>query len=384
LSEQTAERLQWPPRKEDLEVLYLGQRLSAMKISRVYGLKYPNPKSGESMVLWYLRKFGIKRRDPAEHVRKVTEGMVDVWVKRYQNGESLKQIAGETVDPVTVFNHLKRRGLKLRDKVEAQIKSVQKHEKKPFSGDPRERAYLMGFARGDLYVTRHGRAVRVKTSTTHPAMAQLFEELFKNHGPVYKYPRKHEWTGYEWSMDADLDSSFGFLLSIEPHDIERHIDDRNFLSLLGGFFDAEGSIYLHRKTSRFAPELIISNSNHSLVQRLANELMRIGIFCTTEYQRQKAGRSGIRVSGDIWQIRIWRINDVQRLLRLLPLRHQEKVAKARIALEIRQPLTSTQSAQAVDKWYQLLAKIKADRGRFLDEARILLGERARILAGTKE
>src|SRR5713226_10507597 len=79
----------WPPKKEELEQLYLTQRLSAMKISRVYGLKYHNPKSGESMILWYLGKFGIKRRDKAEHARKVTEEMVDEWVPRYQKGESL-------------------------------------------------------------------------------------------------------------------------------------------------------------------------------------------------------------------------------------------------------------------------------------------------------
>src|SRR2546425_969461 len=63
----------WPPKREDLEKFYLAQRLSAMKISRLYGLKYPNPKSGESMVLWYLKKFGIKRRDPAEHIRNVSK-----------------------------------------------------------------------------------------------------------------------------------------------------------------------------------------------------------------------------------------------------------------------------------------------------------------------
>src|SRR2546427_3034839 len=96
-------RRAWPPKKQELEQLYLAQRLSAMKISRVYGLKYPNPKSGETMVLWYLKKFGIKRRDKAEHVRKVTEGMVERWIPRYQKGESLKQIAGEEFSPVTVF-----------------------------------------------------------------------------------------------------------------------------------------------------------------------------------------------------------------------------------------------------------------------------------------
>src|SRR2546422_2176832 len=182
-------RRAWPPKKEELEQLYLTQRLSAMKISRLYGLKYPNPKSGESMVLWYLKKFGIKRRDPAEHIRKVSEEMVDQWARRYVAGESLKQIAGDLVGSVTVFEHLKKRGVQLRDKVEAQITAVTKYQRKPFSGSDEERAYLSGFRTGDLDAVKHGRAVRVRTGTTHPLMAELFEELFGRYGYVHSYPR---------------------------------------------------------------------------------------------------------------------------------------------------------------------------------------------------
>src|SRR5580658_9094520 len=128
---QTAANLRWPPRKEDLERMYVGERLSAMKISNLYGLNYPNPKSGEAMILYHLKRQGISRRDCAEHVRKVTEEMVEGWVKRYEAGESLKQIAANEFSPVTVFLHLRKRGLQLRDKVEAQIEAVTKHARKP-------------------------------------------------------------------------------------------------------------------------------------------------------------------------------------------------------------------------------------------------------------
>ena len=103
-----SEELAWPPRKEDLLRLYVGQKLSAPKIANAYGLKSANPKSAETLVLYYFRKYGIARRDRAEHVRKVTETMVDEWVARYQAGESLKQIAGSSVDSVAVHYHLKK------------------------------------------------------------------------------------------------------------------------------------------------------------------------------------------------------------------------------------------------------------------------------------
>ena len=164
-----AGNLAWPPKKEDLERLYLFRHLSAAKIAGEYGLKYKTPKVAESVVLYQLKKNGIPRRDSAEHIRKVTNEMVDEWARRYNEGQSLKEIAGATVDPVTVWLHLRKRGVQLRNRIDAQIVAVSKYQRTPFSGDKLERAYLMGLRYGDLHAVRHGRAIRVRVSTTHPA-----------------------------------------------------------------------------------------------------------------------------------------------------------------------------------------------------------------------
>jgi hypothetical protein len=55
----------WPPKKEDLEDLYLGRRLSAMKIAKVYGLEYDSPKTAESTVLYHLRRLGYRGGTPS-------------------------------------------------------------------------------------------------------------------------------------------------------------------------------------------------------------------------------------------------------------------------------------------------------------------------------
>lgn len=190
-------KLVWPPLAEDLKRLYLDQKLSASKMASVYGLKYASAKTAESTILYHLKRNGISRRDPAAHIRKVTGTMVDEWVVRYRKGESLKQIAGDAVDAVTVYNHLHKRGIQLRDKVEAQIEAVTKHKRIPFAGDMKERVYLVGLTIGDFYIQRHGRAIRARVSTTHPKMAELFRDLFSPHGPVYEYPKENTVTGYE-------------------------------------------------------------------------------------------------------------------------------------------------------------------------------------------
>ena len=296
------EGLPWPPKEEDLERLYLIEKLSAAKIAKVYGLKYKSPKVAESVVLYHLKRNEIKRRDPAEHIRRVSEEMIDEWVRRYRAGDSLEETAGTTVNPVTVWNHLKKGGVVLRDKVEAQIKAVTKYEKKPFNGDGVEKAYLMGLRYGDLDSVRHGRAVRVRVSTTHPAMAELFESLFSPHGHVHWYPREAEFTSYEWSIECDLDSSFGFLLKKSNIEELRKLSDPEFIAFTAGFFDAEGSIFLHEKSSGFAPEANIANTDEAILRLFEVRLTNLGISSKLTRWNQYSKRLQFKSVSILWKL----------------------------------------------------------------------------------
>jgi hypothetical protein len=352
---ETAAKLTWPPTKEDLERLYVEEHLSAMKISDRYGLIYPNPKSGETLILYHLKRHGISRRDAAEHIRKVTEEMVDVWVKRYNAGDSLKKVAGEEVSPVTVFNHLRKRGLQLRDKVEAQIIAVSIHEKSHFSGDPLEKAYMRGYARGDLWITTHGRAVRARTATTHPAMLELFTNLFSPYGPVYEYPRNAKLTGFEWSIDADLDESFDFLLIAEE---DYYADKAIFLSFLAGFFDAEGSIVYHKKRWGGGFEVNMTNMDLPLLQKITAKLVEFGFHPILNKKTYDPTKRKIAGPGWIWRLELVRYEDINKLLRCMPLRHREKVLKTAIAIKLPYRASIPERAEVIEQWEVLLQKIE--------------------------
>jgi hypothetical protein len=367
--------LAWPPSKEDLERLYLEQRLSAAKIAEAYGLKSANPKSSETLVLYYLRKHGIKRRDKAEHIRKVTEQMVDEWVKRYEAGESLKQIAGSEVDSVTVWNHLKSSGVVLRDKVEAQIKAVTEHPRRKFEGSRSDIAYLCGFAMGDCHVVRHGRAVRVRTSTTHPAMADLFESLFGRYGFVHRYPRKAKLVPFEWSLEVDLDESFGFLLSSRETIIEECTGSLELMfSFLAGLIDAEGTIYYHRKGMNGGFEIYLTNKDTFLLGRVQRCLESIDIFTKLETRMQIPERMAEGKKETISRLVIWRDRDVESVLRMLQVRHGEKRRKRELALEImnRRDLSRRERILA---WDELLDSIKLERDQFVESAGEALADR---------
>ena len=371
------DRLVWPPRKEDLERMYLGERLSAMKIAEAYGLRYASPKTAESTVLYHLRRNGIPRRDPAEHVRKVTPEMVDEWAKRYEAGESLKQIAAGSVDAVTVWSHLRRRGMVLRDRVEAQITAVSKHEKRPFCGSEIDRAYLIGMRLGDLYLTRHGRAVRVKLSTTHPAMAELFRRLFEPSGHVQSYPRSMKVAGFEWSLQVDLDASYEFLVAGTCPDNLRELPAPQFFGFLAGFFDAEGSILFHWKSNGYSPELSITNMDTMLMESIRCRLEEEGLHPRLAHIRQREGRLPGARECSIWRILVWRHDEVQGLLMRLELRHPEKIAKKQLALGLVIPRTSDSNRAIWADWDSLRDRIRRSRDDFVNLARTELEKRER-------
>ena len=367
----------WPPSKDGLERLYLVEKRSAAKIALVYGLtgRYKNPKVAESTVLYHLRKLGIKRRDPAEHVRKVTEEMVDEWARRYQAGESLKQIAGDSVDAVTVWNHLRARGVGLRDMVEAQIKAVTKHEKRPFNEGVIEKAYLMGLRLGDLDAVRHGRAVRVRLSTTHPTFADLFESLFSPYGAVRKYPRETKVTGFEWNLECDLDDSFDFLLAKPNASYLKflgNLEFLEFLAFLAGFFDAEGCIYYHKKQSGGSFELSLTSTNREILEIIAENLIRLGLHPSLRLKKSKAtwmsAAHGIVSVLPQWEVQIWRIDEVKKLFGLMPIRHPEKITRAEIALRLGYRPSNHERRRVIEEWKELSKAIESEVAAYAVEA----------------
>jgi len=344
-----------------------------MKIASVYGLRYASPKTAESTILYHLKRNGIVRRDPADHVRKVSPEMVEGWIRRYQNGESLRQIAEGKVDAVTVWNHLKVRGVVLRDKVEAQIKTVTKYERRPFQGDEAEKAYLLGLRYGDLNVVKHGRAVRVRVSTTHPAMAELFESLFAPYGHVFRYARRARLTRYEWSLECDLDSTFGFLVQKITLMELKELPTSQFIEFAAGLFDAEGTICLHRKENGSTFEVSISNTETGLIDILDERVKAMGYHPRLEMRTQDELRLGYPKSGEISVLRLSRQSEICRFLASLPLRHGEKTDKARFVIERVCDDNFGVGQDVLLDWESLVASVKERRDEFVLQAGVNCG-----------
>lgn len=263
---------EWPPSKETLREIYWGRRLSLHKIGILFG------KSASS-VLEEMRKQGVETRTLSE--------------------------------AMTVF------------------------EKLPFSNDPNEKAYLQGLRAGDLHTARHGLSIRATVSTSHPAMMELVKDLFGRYGRVVASPKFLRKTNqFEWEVYGYLHASFEFL--VKPLEIP----DESFLNFFAGFFDAEGTIYVFRQhlSSTTGVRVEVSSCNRHLLFLITEKLSRMGygVHLSEKPVRKKGETIGYGpYSEDFWRLSLTRSDEALRLLRFLPLRHREKLARKELALRCR-------------------------------------------------
>ncbi len=78
----------WPPIKEDLQRLYVDEKLSAAKIAKVYGHGTGNSRSGAELIRHYLKKYRIERRNRVAELVKDTEDMVTTWKEKHPKQEN--------------------------------------------------------------------------------------------------------------------------------------------------------------------------------------------------------------------------------------------------------------------------------------------------------
>jgi hypothetical protein len=290
--------------------------LSYPKIARRLGLRTGGVRS-------FLRRRGMKGK---QRIRPISaETLIELYCVQ---GLSMDRIAERINLPHTNVEYwMKKHNIARRP--------LRKYARLPFSGDECEKAYMIGFRQGDLHAMREGLGIRVNCGSTHPAQIALFRGIFGKYGYVYTGPCYNgKRRQYQWQMAVALDESFSFLLpkfSRIPSWIKRN--PKAALFFVAGFFDAEGSITVvfkdrpHGKS--MGVTMAIANSDRQLLEEIAGILKsyRPSIYLST-----RKGDSFTTM--DQWKLAIYRRAAQQRLLVGLPLRHQEKVDKAKIALDV--------------------------------------------------
>ena len=262
--------------------------------------------------------------------------------------------------------------LSTRNVAEADRNSAEersKHKKTPFDRTEEEKAYILGFSAGDLTVQQvSSLALFVSSTTTHPAFAKLFRELFENYGPVYQYPMYEANKGYRWKLAARVDNSFSFLLK-QPREALRLTTSKRplFLNWLAGLMDSDGNINITNGSGYVRAMLAIYNQDRALLNSTKRILLVMGYHPVGPYLGYVKGTVTpyARYTKDMWRLQLERIQEVQNLLTELPLRHSEKIRRKALLLRLSRPAKWNHFKARVLK---MRRQIRNEVMRFLEQA----------------
>lgn len=271
----------------------------------------------------------------------------------WQERLTLPQIGEKfSVTYVTVIYWMKKFGIPTR--------GVRKYKTRPFGGNGFEKAYLMGLRLGDLNIRLHRRQILARTSTSHPAMLELFSSIFQKYSHVHQFPmfNPKKKPHFDWQIYALLDKSFKFLLDkVVPEDA---ITNKNrFYAFLAGYTDAEGCILITPNTNGLRFYFIVASEDSKTLSIIANKLKEAGYRFTLRIGAKKGESYGrkYKYKKDYWELRVATKADVIKLLKRLELRHREKIKWKKLVLKMCE----------VKKWSEAREEISALRKSIQDE-----------------
>lgn len=234
-----------------------------------------------------------------------------------------------------------------------------KYKKYDFSGDSKEKAYILGLVAGDICAYKHCRQIAAELTTTHPAMMNLFYSVFEKYGTPTQRFKYNKITGrYEKVGHILLNNSFEFMLSKKFE-----IDNEYFYHFLAGFFDSEGCVHVYNNQGYIGLTILIYNSNKKLLKIIKKRLEKDGFhpkFYLLFKKDEKTTNNYIR-ENDLWTVAMYTVKEILTLMSRMPIKHQEKIDKIKIVSSS----NSNKWNSIMDQVYALKTKIKREVKEFI-------------------
>lgn len=295
-------------------------------------------------------------------------------IKKYINNlHSIRKIARDlNIDRQTIRKILTRSKINIRNHQTSIKLTNQKHIKIPFNNNSNEKAYLIGLVKGDLTPIKKSKyTLRLSVSSGHKSFINYLKEIFIKYGPVHVYPAKNKNT-YQWQLCADLDlKSFYFLLNARKSSLPKFNKDE-FFNFLAGLIDTDGSVYL-RKTGKYVQYMLrIFSQDLKILKQINNYLHKHG-FNSVLYRNSKKGETRnhfnfkITYNRDYYILELSIREEVYSLLKLLPLKHPEKIERKNIILDLLERKVSYH--KDTSKMLKLRNKIKEEVRKDINEAK---------------
>ncbi|MCR4336015.1 MAG: LAGLIDADG family homing endonuclease [archaeon] len=327
--------------KEQLKELYVNQKLSIVEVAK---LCKRTPKTISKL----MQKKGIKKRTFSEQAklsRKSFKYISEENLKELYWGSKLStyQISEKVgCSPSGIFYKMKKFNIPLRtlsEGVELSVarrsksisRSINKYVKKDFDGSDTEKAYLVGFRIGDLHVfkKKYGETIYVSSGTSKQEQLDLMDSLFEKYGKISKYDLKSGCTQFS----CNLNRSFDFLLQKKDEISEWVVsDEKNFVSFLAGYVDAEGHFGVYNNFAEFS----VSSYDSNILFTIHKKLDKLGIYTAEPKIVTEEGhvdKRGVRWNGTLYRLRITRKNDLLKFILLIKsvVKHAKRLEDLKMA-----------------------------------------------------
>lgn len=260
--------------KLELKELYLNQGLTTYQIADKFNCC-------QATIWKRINRFGIKARYPWNAVVLPKQELKKLYLKQKLSTWQIEKNYGYCRG--TVYRKLIEFSIPTRNIAKSHIIFPRQN----FSGNPIEKSYLIGFAMGDLNITKRGsqsETIMVKCGTTQKAQAVLFRKLFGQYGK--------NWEGKitkteRINIQAGLNPTFSFLLKKRKLADEWIIENKKyFFAFLAGFSDAEGSFYIdNRNRAHYS----LGNYNIELLRQIKIMMAKYGIETPKIYVHYRKG-----------------------------------------------------------------------------------------------
>lgn len=305
-------------KKGELKKLYENKKLTTFQIADLIGC-------GQTTIWKKLKKYSIKSRLPGTaRVNISKESLKDFYInKRLSTWKIERKL---NIPRGTIYRKLKEFNLLIRDRSDSHIR----YQKKDFSGNKIEKAYLIGFRLGDLGVKKQypkSKTIVVASGSTIKEQIRLIKKLFNNYGHIWSKN-----SGNKINILIILNTSFEFLINKDfPLWVEKN--NKFFFSFLAGFTDAEGCISKNNNLDYYS----LGNYDKNLLFAIHRNLNKFEIKCKPPWEDNRKGKTnsqGYIYSSNYWSLRI---HDKENLLKLLLalkpyIKHKNKIKALYMAI----------------------------------------------------
>jgi len=369
------------PLRNRLESLYVHRKLKISK-SELYELYWKKEMKFRDIAKLFdvsaqaifreLKKYGIPRRTYSE---------AKAIQRRKVSPEELRRLYLEKKTPlIKLAPYIKTRfptarkmvidaGVSLRTRSEA----IAKYPRQPFSGDGKEKYYLLGIRAGDLSAWKDGKTIVCGIGSTHPSMIKLFHQLFNRYGHFTESSHKTNF-GYDLNIKYYLDLSFEFL--VDKLGIVVPAQQDLFLSFLAGYADAEGCWKIYGKRKKFIElRFDLETQDIRILRKIKDKLEEFGFTPKLHLVKEKGTKIGqLILKKDMHRLSLYRRNEVVKLAKMLApfIKHQEKKRKVRLLLSVGDKKGYEEVESGVNK---LKSEIENEVSRFVKQNELAYFER---------